>query len=222
DPQAMRLVRRGMTLQILTVLHGLLEAGIGLWGAAAAGSVALMGFGIDSLIEVLSALIVVWRLTTHADQDRRERADRIGLRFVGMCFVALAVYVCCDSGLSLLRHEQPRESIPGICVAVFSVVLMPFLARAKRKLSDEIESSAMRADSKQTDICAYLSAILLVGLALNAAFRWWWADPVAGLAMAPIIFREGVLALQGKACGCPTCASHVHVSVPETRSQEAF
>ncbi len=168
----------------------------------------LFGFGLDSLIEVVSALIVVWRLMLQQNAGKRAGADAIGLRFVGVCFVALATYVTFDSCLALSHREIPHESLPGILLAVFSVIAMPLLARAKRKLAREIGSAAMSADSIQSDLCAYLSAILLLGLGLNALWGWWWADPIAGLLMVPIIFREGVQALRGRACGCAACAAH--------------
>jgi len=175
----------------------------------AAGSVVLFGFGLDSLIEVFSALIVVWRLMVHRQEARREGVDAVGVRFVGVCFVALACYVSYDATLGLVHRELPSESIPGILLAAFSVVAMPMLARAKRRLAVEIDSAALSADSIQSDLCAYLSGILLLGLGLNALFGWWWADPVAALLMVPIILREGYQALKGKSCGCATCTTIV-------------
>ena len=125
------------------------------------------------------------------------------LRIVGSCFIALAVYIAFDSGLTLVRHEKPERSIPGIVVAAVSVVVMPLLARAKRRVAEGIDSAGMRTDSRQTDFCTYLSAILLGGLLLNALLGWWWADPVAGVAMVPIIAKEDVDAVRGK--GCEKC-----------------
>jgi divalent metal cation (Fe/Co/Zn/Cd) transporter len=196
-----------MVYQWATIAHALLECFVGLFAGAAAGSVVLFGFGLDSLIEVASALIVVWRLTLQGNQLRRAVADAVSLRVVGVCFIALAGYVSYDSGLALVRHEKPEESLPGILLAMFSVVFMPLLARAKRRLATEISSSAMQADSIQSDLCAYLSGILLIGLGLNALFGWWWSDPVAALLMVPIITREGIQALRGRTCGCAACAS---------------
>ena len=126
------------------------------------------------------------------------------MRIVGACFVALAVYILYESGSTLIRHEAPERSIPGIVVAAVSVVVMPLLARAKRRVAAGIESGAMKADSRQADFCTYLSAILLGGLLLNALLGWWWADPIAGLVMVPIIAKEGVDGLRGKAC-CDDC-----------------
>jgi divalent metal cation (Fe/Co/Zn/Cd) transporter len=124
------------------------------------------------------------------------------LRIVGGCFIALALYILFDAGKALISHEAPQPSVLGMAVAAVSVIVMPFLARAKRRVALGIESSAMVADSRQADFCAYLSAILLVGLLLNAAWGWWWADPVAALVMVPIIAKEGVDSLRGRACGC--------------------
>jgi divalent metal cation (Fe/Co/Zn/Cd) transporter len=131
--------------------------------------------------------------------------ERITLRIVGWCFVALALYIAYESGSTLIRHEPPKRSIPGIIVAAVSEAVMPLLARAKRRVAGGIGSGAMSADSKQADFCTYLSAILLGGLLLNGVLGWWWADPVAGLVMVPIIAKEGIDGIRGKACddcGC--------------------
>lgn len=117
-----------------------------------------------------------------------------------MSFLALAAYIAFDAVKSLWFHELPEESYVGIAIAALSIIVMPLLARAKRQVAASLNSQAMQADSRQTDICAYLSAILLVGLGLNALFGWWWADPLAGLMMIPIIAKEGIEALQGKTC----------------------
>ena len=150
---------------------------------------------------------MLWRLHHDLNRSRREQVERITLRIVGWCFVALALYVGYESGYTLIRHEPPERSIPGIIVAAVSVVVMPLLARAKRRVAAAIGSGAMRADSKQADFCTYLSAILLGGLLLNAVLGWWWADPVAGLVMVPIITKEGIDGIRGKAC-CDDCGCH--------------
>jgi divalent metal cation (Fe/Co/Zn/Cd) transporter len=129
-----------------------------------------------------------------------KKVERTTLRIVGGCFIALALYIVYESGRTLLGHEIPARSIPGIIVAAVSVVVMPLLARAKRRVAAGIGSGAMNADSRQADFCTYLSAILLGGLLLNALFGWWWADPVAGLVMVPIIAKEGVDGIRGKPC----------------------
>jgi len=171
-----------------------------------AESISLVGFGLDSLIEVTSGAVVLWRLHHDLNPSRREEVERTTLRIVGACFIALAVYVSYDAGKALIFHEAPERSIPGILIAALSVVVMPLLAKAKRRVAIEISSTAMQADSRQTDFCMYLSAILLGGLLVNALFGWWWADPVAAIVMVPIIAKEGLESLKGKACGCEgTC-----------------
>jgi divalent metal cation (Fe/Co/Zn/Cd) transporter len=138
--------------------------------------------------------------------EEGERRENLALRLVGVSFLALAAYVAYDAVHSLVRHEAPEESWFGVAVAIASLIAMPLLARAKRRVAAQLNSGALRADSRQTDICAYLSGILLGGLLLNALLRWWWADPVAGLIMVPLIAREGIEALRGKACcASPTC-----------------
>jgi divalent metal cation (Fe/Co/Zn/Cd) transporter len=193
------IVRRGRWLEYITIgwnsLEGLISIGAGLF----AGSIALVGFGFDSLIEVSSGAALLWRLHLDAP-EKRERAERISLKLVGGSFLLLAAYIGFDAVKSLIKRESPEASYIGIAVAALSLVVMPLLARAKRRVAVQINSRAMQADSRQTDLCAYLSAILLAGLALNALVGWWWADPVAGLIMVPIIAREGVKALRGETC----------------------
>ena len=198
-----QLVQRGRALEYITVGYNTLEGLVSIIAGLIAGSVSLVGFGLDSFIEVTSGTALLWRLHHDWNEARREAIERITLRIVGLCFIALAVYIAFDSGLTLARHEKPERSIPGIAVAAVSVVVMPLLARAKRRVAEGIDSAAMRADSRQTDFCTYLSAILLGGLLMNALLGWWWADPVAGVAMVPIIAKEGVDAVRGK--GCEKC-----------------
>ena len=197
-------VHRGLSLEYFTVAWNLLEALVALVSGTAAGSIALIGFGLDSLIEVSSGGILLWRLHSDHDEQRRESAERRALQLVGISFLALATYVAGDSVATLVNREAPERSLVGIVLAIASLITMPLLARGKRKVALAIESPALQADSRQTDICAYLSAILLLGLLLNAAFGWWWADPAAGLIMVPLIVYEGVQALRGKTCsdGC--------------------
>lgn len=194
------LLRRGRALEYLTVGYNSMEGVIAVASGLAAGSIALVGFGFDSAIEVISGLALLWRLRPGIDAERREEAERTALRIVGASFVLLALYVAFDAGKSLLRHEAPEESVPGIVLAGASLVAMPLLSRAKRRVARQLKSAALRADAKQTELCTWLSAILLGGLALNALVGWWWADPVAALVMVPIIAKEGVEALQGKSC----------------------
>jgi divalent metal cation (Fe/Co/Zn/Cd) transporter len=192
-------VRRGRRLEYLTIGWNSLEAIVSIAAGLIAGSIALVGFGLDSLIEVSSGAALLWRLHLDAP-DRRERAERIALKLVGVSFLLLAGYVAFDSVKSLVRREAPETSYVGIAIAALSLAVMPLLARAKRRVAAEINSRALHADSRQTDICTYLSAILLAGLILNALFGWWWADPVAALVMIPIIAKEGVEALRGETC----------------------
>ena len=195
-----KLVSRGRKLEYFTIAYNSLEGLIAILAGLLAGSIALVGFGFDSIIEVTSGAALLWRLHADVDEARRERVEAITLRVVGVCFLALAVYIGFDSIKSLVAREAPERSIPGIILAVVSLVVMPLLAHAKRKVATGIGSAAMKADAKQTDFCTYLSAILLGGLLLNALFGWWWADPVAALVMVPIIAKEGVEALRGETC----------------------
>lgn len=187
-------VRSGRRLEYLTIGWNSLEAIAAIGAGIIAGSIALIGFGFDSIIEVSSGAVLLWRLVSG------EHRERLALKFVGISFLALAAYVAFDAGKSLILREPPAESFIGIAIAALSMVVMPLLARAKRKVAANLNSRAMLADSRQTDICAYLSAILLVGLGLNALFGWWWADPVAALVMIPIIAKEGIEALRGETC----------------------
>lgn len=199
-----RAVRRGQWLTWVTLgynsLEGLLSIGAGLF----AGSVALVGFGVDSFIEVMASLAAIWRLRADADVRRRAFAERWALRVIGLCFLALAAYIAVDAARSLIGGAAPGRSLFGIVVAAASLIVMPLLARAKRRVGDALASRAIRAEARQTDICMYLSAILLGGLMLNALLGWWWADSVAALAMVPLIAWEGREALRGRAC-CDDC-----------------
>ncbi|HEV3468790.1 MAG TPA: cation transporter [Pyrinomonadaceae bacterium] len=201
-----REVRRGLRLEYLTVGWNMLEAAVSVAAGVTAGSIALVGFGADSVVEVSSGLVLLWRLRAEArDAGRRERVEQRALRLVGICFLALAAYVVFEAVTSLVRREEPEASGVGIVVAALSLVVMPLLARAKRRVAARLGSGALAADSRQTDLCAYLSAILLGGLALNALLGWWWADPAAALLMTPLIAREGVEALRGETCGGGSC-----------------
>lgn len=190
-------VRRGRLLEYLTIGWNVLEAVVAIGAGLFAGSIALVGFGVDSVIESTSGAILLWRLR---DGERGEQRERIALRLVGISFLLLAAYVAFDAVKSLIARESPEASYIGIGIAALSLIVMPLLARAKRRVAAQLNSRAMKADSRQTDLCAYLSAILLGGLLLNALFGLWWADPVAGLVMLPIIAREGFTALRGETC----------------------
>ena len=193
-------VRQGRRLEYFTVGWNLIEAGVALGAGFFAGSIALIGFGIDSLIETSSGAVLLWRLKEGEEGEQRER---IALKFVGISLLALAAYVAIDAAKGLILQQPPERSLVGIILAAVSLGVMPLLAWAKRRVAARLSSQALVADSHQTDICAYLSAILLVGLGLNALFGWWWADPIAALAMVPIIVKDGLEALRGEACeGC--------------------
>jgi divalent metal cation (Fe/Co/Zn/Cd) transporter len=194
------LVRRGRKLEYLTIVYNSLEGLIAIVAGFIAASIALVGFGFDSIIEVSSGAVMLWRLRTDLRPEQQERIEGITLRIVGFLFLALAGYVSYESITSLLLGEAPERSFPGIVLAIASLVVMPLLARAKRRVARAIGSAALRADAKQTEFCTYLSAILLGGLLLNALLNWWWADPVAALSMVPLITKEGIEAMQGETC----------------------
>src|SRR5215471_12069647 len=195
-----QLARRGRNLEYFTIAWNVLEGLVAVIAGMVAGSISLVGFGIDSFIEVTSGAALLWRMSVDADRERRARNDRVALRVVGLCFLALAAYVGYESLWDLIRQKAPQHSMAGIVLACVSLVVMPLLSRAKRKVGNALGSAAMYADAKQTDFCVYLSAILLAGLVLNARFDLWWADPVSALAMTPIIAKEGMSAIQGEAC----------------------
>lgn len=199
------LVARGRRLEYLTIAWNGFEAAVALGSGLMAGSIALVGFGLDSVIETLSAAVLLWRLRADLDIGARERAERIARRLVGVCFLLLAAYVGIESVRALWIKAQPERSLPGILIAVAAVIVMPLLGRAKRRIAAELGSRALHADSRQADFCAYLSAILLVGLILHALLGWWWADPAAALLMVPIIAREGVQGLRGEVCDSCQC-----------------
>jgi divalent metal cation (Fe/Co/Zn/Cd) transporter len=198
DRQA--LAQRGKRLEYFTVAWNTLEGIIAVIAGVWAGSIALVGFGFDSFIEVTSGAALLWRMSAEADEHRRERVERAALKIVGGCFLVLAAYVSYEAASDLIRRNAPEHSLPGILLACVSLVAMPLLSRAKRKVGRGLGSAAMNADARQTEFCTYLSAILLVGLLLNAAFGLWWADPAAALVMVPIIAKEGITALRGDPC----------------------
>ena len=197
-------IRRGRLLEYATIGYNSLEGIIAVTAGVIAGSVALVGFGFDSAIEVISGLTLLWRLHTDENEATREQFERRALRIVGASFLLLAAYVTVDAAKALIQREPPDGSVLGITIAALSLVVMPFLVRAKRRVAAAIGSKAMAADATQTELCTYLSAILLAGLLLNALVGWWWADPVAALIMVPIIVREGLECIRGERCedGC--------------------
>ena len=208
------LVARGRRLEYLTIAWNTFEAAVALISGLLAGSIALVGFGLDSVIETISAGILLWRLRAEDDPLRREHTERTARRLVGVCFLLLAAYVAIESVRALWTKAQPERSIPGILIAIAAIMVMPLLGRAKRRVAAQMGSSALHADSRQADFCAYLSLILLAGLLLHALLGWWWADPVAALIMTPIIAREGIQGLRGQ--GCDDCGC-----IPGTRQLNA-
>jgi divalent metal cation (Fe/Co/Zn/Cd) transporter len=195
---------RGKRLEYFTIAWNSLEGLVALIAGALAGSISLVGFGIDSFIEVTSGATLLWRMTVDAEEQTRERNERFSLRIVGTCFLALSAYIAYESVADLISQKAPEHSIPGIILACVSLIVMPILSRAKKRVGKELSSAAMNADARQTDFCVYLSAILLAGLILNVALGWWWADPVAALTMVPIVAKEGFDGVKGKAC-CDSC-----------------
>jgi len=199
-PDRAALIARGRRLEHLTIAWNSFEAAVALVAGLLAGSIALVGFGLDSVIETTSAGILLWRLRTDQNADQREHAERTAHRLVGVCFLLLAAYVAIESIRALWTKAQPERSLPGILIAVAAVIVMPLLGRAKRRVAAQIHSGALHADARQADFCAWLSAILLAGLLLHALLGWWWADSAAALVMTPIIAREGVQGLRGESC----------------------
>ena len=193
-------LQRGIHLEYLTVGWNVLECLVAIAFGLAAGSVALVGFGVDSAIESSSGLVLLWRLRAEGRGAHHESLERKALKLVGISFFLLAAYVAFASVNSLWQREAPEHSIPGIVLAIASLLVMPLLARAKRRTAGTLDSAALHADSRQTTLCAYLSVILLSGLLLNATLGWWWADPVAGLLMVPIIANEGRATFRGESC----------------------
>ena len=189
--------RAGRKIEYITIVWTSLEAVIGIITGLLAGSVALIGFGIDSVIEIASSSVLLWRLS---DRPRAEDREMMAHRLVGAGFLALAAYISFDAILDLTTRRTASVSYFGIVYAAACLIVMPLLARAKRRVAAHLASDALHADSHQSDICAYLSVILLVGLALNALFGWWWADPVAALCMVPIVLKEGYSGLRGETC----------------------
>jgi divalent metal cation (Fe/Co/Zn/Cd) transporter len=202
DEQAARAaaVLSGKRLEYFTIIWNLLEGIVSLIAGLLSGSISLVGFGVDSFIEVVSGSIVLWRMTVDRDVVRRERNEYLALKLVGFSLIGLAGCLVFQAIVRLSDQRAPQHSVPGILIAALSLIVMPVLSTAKRAVAADLKSSAMEADAKQADFCAYLSAILLLGLLLNAAFGYWWADPLAALIMVSIIGNEGINSSLGKEC----------------------
>lgn len=183
-------VRRAVLLTNLTIGYNVVEGVVALLAGVAASSVSLIGFGLDSAVEVSTALVLAWRLRKEDGDACMAEHDRRAQRLIAVCFGALAAWVAYEAGGQLLGRVEPEVSPVGIVLAAASVILMPLLARAKRRLAPALGSQAVASEARSTELCAWLSVVLLVGLALNAAFGWWWADPVAALAIAGVAAFE--------------------------------
>ena len=194
-----RLGRRAQLLAGASVAYNTVEAVVAVAAGAVAGSAALIGFGLDSVVEVSSGLVVLWQFRHPLPQSRERQASRL----IAVSFVALAVFVAQDAVRALLNGSQPDASPVGIALAAVSLCVMPFLSAAQRRTGRALHSGAVVADSTQTRLCAYLSAVLLVGLLLNATLGWSWADPVAGLVIALVAAQEGRAAWRGDGCCGP-------------------
>ncbi|MFJ8694444.1 cation transporter [Streptomyces roseolilacinus] len=200
------LAQRIRLLVAATIAYNVIEAIVALTAGTIASSTALIGFGLDSVIEVSSAAAVAWQFSAR-DHAVREAREQRTLRIIAVSFFALAAYVALDAVRALADTDEAERSIPGIVIAALSLAIMPFLSYSQRKAGRELGSASAVADSKQTLLCTYLSAVLLVGLVLNATLGWSWADPVAALAIAAIAVKEGRDAWQGKGCCAPNAAA---------------
>ncbi|MBN6056514.1 cation transporter [Nonomuraea sp. RK-328] len=190
------LKRRIRLLVAATIAYNVVEAVVAVTAGSIASSAALIGFGLDSVVEVASAAAVAWQFSA-ADHERRERT---ALRLIAISFFALAAYVTFDAVRALLGTGAAEHSTPGLILAAVSLVVMPFLSYAQRRAGRELGSASAVADSRQTLLCTYLSAVLLAGLALNSLFGWSWADPIAALVIAAVAVKEGREAWRGDAC----------------------
>ena len=198
---AAALVRRGRLLAGATLVYNTVEVVLALAAGISAGSIALVGFGVDSFIELAASAIALWRLEEELEPDSRSEAEAISAWLVGVSFLLLGAYLTLRAFMALRNQEAPEPSALGIAIALVSLLVMPWLAREKRRVAEALGSEALRAEWVQTSLCAWLSAILLGGLVLRAAFGWWWADPVAALLMTPIIVREGLETLRSSSAG---------------------
>ena len=191
-----RLGRRARLLAGVSVSYNAVEGVIAIGAGLVAGSVALLGFGLDSAVEVSSGLIILWQFRHRMPESREQQA----LRLIALSFFALAAYVTYESTKALLTGAEPDASVVGIALAATSLVVMPFIATAQRRTGKALHSNSVVADSNQTLLCTYMSAALLLGLGLNALLGWWWADPLAGLLIAAIAVKEGRAAWHGEGC----------------------
>lgn len=195
-------LQRARRLVIATLLYNSAEAVIALWSGIAARSIALVGFGLDSITECAAAGVLLWHLKAHGvgDSPELEKSERRVRRFIGATFIILAIYVLIEASLSLWKREAPKESLIGIALAIFSLVVMPLIAWGKIKAARFLKNAPLLAEAKETLACSYLSLTLLLGLIANAWLGWWWADPVAALLMIPWLIKEGLEGLRAESC----------------------
>jgi divalent metal cation (Fe/Co/Zn/Cd) transporter len=187
------LVRRGQNLAWLTMGWNTVEGAVALISGVVASSIALVGFGVDSYVEVFAGAVILWRLNKEAHGTQvSEHAERRAVKLIAATFLLLAVGIGVESVRKLIAAERPHESFAGIALTIVSLIVMPVLARAKRRVGRQLGSRAVEADATETTLCVWLSAIVLVGLVLNVAFGWWWADPIAGLGIVYVAGREGI------------------------------
>lgn len=191
-----RLSRRARLLAATSVSYNLVEAVVALTAGVVSGSIALIGFGLDSVIEVSSGLVILWQFRHALPQSRERQAQRL----ISLSFLALAAYVSVESVRALITREEPDASTIGIALALASLAVMPLLSRAQRRTGRALHSSAVIADGTQTALCAWISLAVLAALVLNASLGWWWADPIAGLVIAAIAAREGRQTWRGDSC----------------------
>ncbi len=202
DARRLVLQRRVRWIVAATITYNVIEAVVAITAGSVASSTALIGFGLDSVVEVLSAATVAWQF---ADRDPVAR-ERTALKVIAISFFGLALYVSVDAVLTLAGVRQPEHSTVGVALAAVSLAVMPFLSLLERRTGKELGSASAIADSNQTLVCSYLSAAVLIGLLLNTLFGWTWADPVAGLVVVVVAVREGLEAWRGDACKQPVGA----------------
>ena len=198
----MHLKKKALRLSWFTVCYNIIEGAVSVTAGYLAGSVALVGFGLDSLVETISGGVMVWRFSAglNATPEEEERIERRAEKFVGVSFFILAAYVLYEALEKLLRREAPEVSVAGFVITILSLFIMPMLYKAKYRTGKELGSRSLMADAKETLACAYLSAAVLAGLILNALLGWWWADPVAALIVVYFLVREGLEAIRGECC----------------------
>ncbi len=198
------LLKRGLRLEYISLGWNLIEGAVAIVAGVIAGSVALIGFGVDSFVESSSAAVIVWRILSEignrTNPEKIYSIERRSQRLVALSLLAFAIYILLESGSALVLQEQPEVSHTGIILAVLSLIVMWWLARSIRRVGQQLHSHAIEADSSQTLACWWMSLSLLVGLGVNALFGWWWADPLAGIAIGALMLREARSVWSGKDC----------------------